>query len=140
MTEPTVWRELGEETGDLYPGLWVWDDRVTGSITFGRSRLPAWAIVGEFMSNGWDAVEEGWGPSQYGWDAARFADFIHHLLEARGEFGRLLLILADADRRDGELDETDLDHLFHAWWRRPEDRQRVADQLRRCLAALEGGG
>lgn len=33
-----VWREPAEESHDLYPGPCVHDNRVSGSITVGRSR------------------------------------------------------------------------------------------------------
>lgn len=113
------WRDPGEETVGLYPGLVVCDDRVTGSITIGRSRLPVWSTYVSFPE-----YEE-----EYGVTAADLGDFVHHLLEMRGEFGRLLLMLADAERRDLVAGKP--------WWDKARDRKRVAAQLRRCLAVLE---
>lgn len=123
------WREPGEETENLYPGLVVHDGRVSGSITVGRSRLPLWAFVWTALIQGWDEVERGWEPSQYGWTADKTGEFLHHLLEMRGEFGRLLLMLAEAERTENEMGDP--------WWQDDAVRERVVEQLRRCLAVLE---
>ncbi len=102
-----LWREPAEETLGLYPNLVVHDGRVTGSITIGRSRLPIWCIIGELVrGDGWDGVELGWSPEEhYGFTASDMSNFLYNLLEARGEFGRLLLVIADAERRESERDE-----------------------------------
>jgi hypothetical protein len=129
----TVWRDPAEQTSE-YPGLFVHDGRVTGSITAGQSRLPLWAFAG------WD-----WGEvvasypqvEEYGWTEQRHAGFLHHLLQHRGEFARLLLVLADAERRDREREEDDL--TAPVWWDDPDLSRPVIEQLRRCLAALESG-
>lgn len=131
MTDP--WRDPAEESDDLYPGLVVSDDRVTGSITAGRSRLPLWVVVPTAAIQGWSEVEKGWEPSVYGWTADKTGEFLGHLLEQRGEFGRLLLVLADVERREDEQGQDGL-----PWWELDASRQRVVEQLRRCLAALEG--
>lgn len=141
------WREPDEESLDLYPGLVVHDGRVSGSITFGPTRLPLWAPVLRFE----DALED------YGADPAEVQAaecFLHDLLEMRGEFGRLLLVLADAERRDSEREDEALEpygpvvditpgrpgavELPPPWWHDADLRAPVIDQLRRCLAALEG--
>src|SRR5690606_31862590 len=136
-------------------GLVVHDGRVSGSITTGRSRLPLWAFAGVAITHGWDEVERGWSPSKYGWTAERFARFLSHLLEARGEFGRLLLVLADVERRDEERlyealephgpivnvtpGDPDAVQTPVPWWADRELSAPVIDQLRRCLAALDNG-
>lgn len=121
-------RDRSEETED-YPGLVVCDERVTGSITIGASRLPLWAFAGVAVLHGWDEVERGWEPSEYGWDARKQAEFLGDLLEQRHEFARLLCVLADVERKHREKDR------YFVW--RKKDRRRVADQLRRCLAEIE---
>ena len=129
----TPWRYPDEESVDLYPGLVVCDGRVSGSITVGRSRLPLWAFIGSAISDGWDAVEAGYSPTEhYGFTEQDLAGFLYDLLEQRGEFGRLLLVLADAERC-----ERTRGGFGKAWWETKRHRKRVADQLRRCLAALE---
>ena len=161
-----MWREPAEESVDLYPGLVVHDGRVSGSITVGQSRLPLWALVQTAIRNGWDEVEEGWSPSDYGWTEKEMAQFLYFLLEMRGEFGRLLLLLANAERVEGEREDVTLgdaemvvytteenrpnfadsegvivrsfDEVPPCWWEQDDLRDRVADQLRRCLAVLEG--
>jgi hypothetical protein len=121
-----VWREPAEESHDLYPGLCIHDNRVSGSITVGRSRLPLWALIADAICDGWEQVEAGYSPSDYGFGARDLAMFLHDLLQMRGEFGRLLLVLADAVRAEDEA----------GWWECEDRRRVVADQLRRCLDAL----
>lgn len=120
-----IWRNPPEETLGLYPGLVVADDRVSGSITLGQTRLPLWAIPVAFLE--WEEYADG----EEGVTQTQAADFVHDLLELRGEFGRLLLVLANGERlerRSGPYDP---------WWERPRARQRVVAQLKRCLSALE---
>lgn len=151
------WREPGEETTDLYPNLVVHDGRVTGSITCGRSRLPLWAFASVAITHGWEEVEGGWEPSDYGFTAKDLAAFVYNLLEARGEFGRLLLALANAERlenlrEDAVLDEAtggqggmvdispwkeDSVKLPPPWWDDPELSAPVRDALQQCLDALD---
>lgn len=151
-----VWRRPAKESAELYPGLVVHDDRVSGSITLGRSRLPMWAFVSWLPDGGWASVEKGWD-ELYGWNAEKMASFLYDLMEHRGEFARLLLVLADVERREQNLTDralrradTDRDGMVRlafgpddegtrlpgAWWEQPKLRARVEDQLRRCLAAL----
>jgi hypothetical protein len=151
MTGP--WREPAEETVGLYPELVVDDGRVTGSITFGRTRLPIWAPQ-------WclDDLEDYTTPddTREAWQSAA-ESFIRDLLEARGEFARLLLVLADAERREHDRTGAVLDahtgpdgglvnvspwdpdavQLPPAWWDDPALYTPVADALRRCLTCLE---
>lgn len=128
------WRTPAAATED-YPGLTVSDNCVSGSINLSKSRLSLWAFVWVAVVKGWDAVEKGWGPTKhYGFTADDLGGFLNCLLEQRGEFGRLICVLADVERHDAESEDID---SFKAWWDRPEERNRVADQLRRCLAVLE---
>ncbi len=130
-----VWREPEEESIGLYPGLVVHDGRVSGSITAGRSRLPLWVICATAIRETWQEVENSW-PSvkDYGFGEEDFAEFIYYLMEMRGEFGRLLLVLADAERRERAHDHLRDDR---SWWEMPTVRIRILKQLRRCVAALE---
>lgn len=127
----SVWRDPAEESVGLYPGLVVHDGRVSGSITVSRSRLPLWAFVGWLPELGWSEVVKSWDyiEKDYHWTAEKMSEFLHSLLEQRGEFGRLLLVLADAERRESGHGRV--------WWEKKTDRKRIAAQLRRCLAALE---
>lgn len=131
-----IWRSPPAETVDLYPGLTVMDNRVSGSITTGQSRLPLWCFAFTALTEGWASVERNWSPSQYGWTAERFGTFLANLLEPRGEFARLLCVLADVERRDKSEMVMNLPHGF-AWWERRTQRDRVLAQLRRCVKALE---
>lgn len=126
------WRHPGEESLNLYPGLCVDDGRVSGSITVDASRLPLWCFIGTALEGGWDQVEAGWSPTEhYGYTQDDLADFLHDLLELRGEYGRLLLVLADAERSDRR------GRCRGPWWETAKHRRRVARQMRRCLATLE---
>jgi hypothetical protein len=124
-----IWREPDEESVDLYPGLVVHDGRQSGSITVDRSRLPYWAFAGW----DWDEIVTGWDyiTTDYGWTEERHRLFLHDLLEPRGEFARLLLVIADAERCDRVRGGV------APWWETKRHRKRVGDQLRRCLAMLE---
>ena len=133
------WRQPDEESVDLYPGLVVHDGRVSGSITVGQSRLPLWAIIGTAIRETWESVESNWSPTEaYGFTAHDLAAFLYDLMELRGEFGRLLLVLANAERQEMIAEQEDESLLVaDAWWDVPAQRQPVIDQLRRCLLALE---
>lgn len=120
------WRRKGTETED-YPGLFVDEQVVTGSIRCG-GRLPLWAFMGLAVTYGWDAEVAGYYPEDYGWDREKAGTFIYNLLEQRGEFGRLVCILADTERRDT---------INRSWWETKTQRRRVVAQLRRCIAALD---
>lgn len=125
------WRYPDEESVDLYPGLVVCDGRVSGSITLGRSRLPLWCFVPMIPAHGWSEAEHSYDLASLDYTPEALAHFLGDLLEMRGEFGRLLLVLADAERceRQRTADKP--------WWATKRHRKRVADQLRRCLATLE---
>lgn len=129
------WRKPAESSDDLYPGLRMHDGTVSGSIRLGDTRLPLWAITGVLMEGGWEGVEQDW-PNEngrYGEDPRSVVGgFLYDLLELRGEFGRLLMVLADAERCDHAQG------LRRSWWETKRHRKRVGDQLRRCLAVLEG--
>lgn len=153
----SVRRRPGVESVGLFPGLVVWDDRVSGSITIGRSRLPIWSIIASAIVSGWDEVEAGWEPTaRYGFTEQHLVKFLHDLLQARGELARLLLILADVERLEqeredavfeehapgeGVVDITDGTVHGHPlpgrWWDDDELRGRVVEQLRRCIDVLE---
>lgn len=119
------------ESIGLYPGLVVCDARCCGSITIGRTRLPIWAVTADAIHNGWDAVEADYYPEQphpeYDFHANDFAAFIHNLLEHRDDLGRLLLVLADAERCGHQ----------GAWMRTKRHPKRIAKALRAALAEVE---
>lgn len=125
------WREPGEESTNLYPGLVVHDGRVSGSITIGRTRLPIWAIISTAIRDGWPAVTAEYEPPSE-FTEEHLADFLYWLMEQRGEFARLLLVLADVERDEAERDDDGLT----PWWDHEPSRCRVIDQLQRCLQAL----
>lgn len=136
------YRVPAEETVDLYSGLVVHDGRQSGSITIGRSRLPLWSIIRTAILCDWDEVERGWSPGEhYGYTDRDLADFLGDLMELRGEFGRLLLILAAAERYEREvIDARDELLPWVSWWESPEVVDRVRLQLLRCLAELDMPG
>ena len=131
---PNPWRDPDDETED-YPKFWVHDGRQAGSITIGQSRLPVWAVIGELVRNGWDGVVEDYEANRY-MEREEFSWFLYDLFELRGEFGRLLCVLADVERnerlRGGRMSGP-------AWWQTKKHRKRVTAQLQRCLVALEEG-
>lgn len=101
MSYDRIWRDPDEESVGLYPNLVVHDGRQRGSITIGRSRLPIWSVIYTAIEHDWDEVERGWAPTQhYGFTARDLAEFVHSICQVRGEFARLVLMLADAERSD----------------------------------------
>ena len=124
-----VWRTKGTQTKG-FPKLMVDDNVVTGSINVRGTRLPLWAIIHTVINEGWDVVEHNWSPEKhYGYSKQDLAHFLYCLLEQRGEFGRLLLLLANVENpeRQGDL----------GWWEVSSARHRVMKQLQNCLDALE---
>ena len=120
-----VWRIKGTET-DGFPKLMVDDDVVTGSINVRKTRLPLWAIISTAINEGWESVEQEWSPEKhYGYLKQDLAHFLYCLLEQRGEFGRLLLLLANVECR-----------FDSGWWENTTARRRVIKQLQICLDAL----
>lgn len=120
-----IWRTPGTRTAG-FPKLMVDDNVVSGSINVRDTRLPLWAIIFTVINEGWDAVEMGWSPQNtYGYSKQDLTNFLYCLLEQRGEFGRLLLSLANAE------------NSRRTWWENKTTRHRVINQLKRCLSALE---
>lgn len=146
---PHPWADPRRRSED-YPGLVVHDSRVSGSITFTDSRLPLWAVLPDMVQAGFPAILHNWDylTEEYGWDAGRLAAFLVDLLEMRGEFGRLLLVLADMERLDSEREQRAMEAtpdggtLPHTepWWEHQELRERVQAALHACLNALQPEG
>ena len=120
-----IWRYPAIQTNG-FPKLMVADNFVTGSINVRNTRLPLWAIVTTAIIEGWDAVERGWDPEKhYGYTKEDLAHFLYYLLEQRGEFGRLLLLLAKVEASRADF-----------WWENPYYRRRVITQLQNCIDTL----
>ena len=120
-----IWRKLPEESVDIYPGLVVQDNRVSGSITVRQTRLPLWTLIGTAVREDWQSVQESWNVADYDYTAEELADFLYHLLESRGEFARLLLEIANAHKQD------------NFWWIDEELCNKVRAQMKICLDSLE---
>ena len=125
MKYQAIWRTPAVQTNG-FPKLMVHDNMMTGSINVRNSRLPLWAIICTAINDGWDAVTKGWETGEY--TREDLAHFLYCLLEQRGEFGRLLLLLARVEQSAGD---------DGAWWEIDSTRKRVIRQLERCLDALE---
>lgn len=122
----------GTETVD-YPGFVVCNDRVSGSITAGRTRLPLWAFISDVVHAGFPAMKDDRDLSGTRLTAEKLSGFLYWLLEQRGDFGRLLCVLADVERRVGDCEEVD----DIPWWYRKRMNRRVQRALKKCLEALE---
>lgn len=79
-----------------YPGLFVWNARCSGQATIGQSRLPLYGVLPGALLWGWGDAQSKYPHLGAG---GPFADFLERLLEARGEFARLLCVLADVERQ-----------------------------------------
>lgn len=155
MSQP--WRSPAVETVGLYPDLVVCDNRVAGAITIGQSRLPVSAILSTAISHDWAEVEAGWSPTEhYGFTESDLRAFLHDVLELRGDFARLILAFANAERVDEDRsdaamkaeitneggDEFGIYDVTNwqgpkAWWEDAELAAPVLDLLRRCVTILE---
>jgi hypothetical protein len=121
----SIWREPAVQT-NAFPNLMVHDNCVTGSINVRDTRLPLWAIITTAINEGWEEVERGWEPEKnYGYTKEHLSHFLYCLLEQRGEFGRLLLYLANAE------------NVSECWWETKTHRKKIIAQLGKCLKALE---
>ena len=121
---PGVWKIKRTQTNG-FPKLMVDDNVVSGSINVRGTRLPLWAIISTVINEGWDSVERGWSPTKhYGYTKEDLIHFLYLLLEQRGEFGRLLLLLAKVER-------------LECWWENDRARKQVVRQLQNCLDALK---
>jgi hypothetical protein len=129
-------REPGEESIDLYPGLVVYERRKTGSITAGQSSLPLWAFIVDVVHAGFPKAAEEYSIENAEMTGGTLAGFLYWLLEQRGDFARLLLVLADVERQAHNMEQDVIPHDV-AWWYHPEMKERVRDALQRCLDALE---
>jgi hypothetical protein len=121
-----ILRQPSEDTDNLYPGLTVCDDRVTGSINAGRTRLPLWAFIGTVVEESWVEANKNFEVESTGLSKRDLSDFLYNLLEMRGEFGRLLLLMAEAYRVGAD-----------EWHDDPVLCRRMQEQLQQCLKALE---
>ena len=132
----SIWRDPDEETIDLYPGFVVHDGRVSGSITLGRSRLPIWCLLADMVHTGWPSVVASYGDT-HGVTPSDMTGLLCNLLDHRGEFARLLLILADVERDNDEREHESRRAADRVpWWEWEPSRRRVVEQLHRCLAAI----
>lgn len=113
-----------DKRGEHYPGLVVMDGRVTGSITLGQSRLPIWCIP-----HGFDIEAHQMEPTAYGVTDDDLGEFVHRLLEARGNWGRLLCVIADEERASGYVP------FLYDISERAKKRLRAA--LQACLDELD---
>jgi len=105
------------------------DDRVSGSITVGRSRLPVWVLYSRLCGETIEELATDYNVAVD--DIKGVLRLAYWITECRGEFARLTLTLADVERRAADLEDRD-----KAWWEVPDERQRVIDQLQRCLKVL----
>jgi hypothetical protein len=131
------WLRTAAEDTEGYPGFRVHDAMSGGSITFGRSRLAVWAVTADLVKYGWErGVAESYEPPT---GEAEFAELLHNVFQLRGEFGRLLLAMANAERRESRAWER-WDRrrpIPKAWWTQPDVYGPVVEQMRRCLALFD---
>ena len=119
---------------EFYPGLDVTDNVATTSITVKGTGLALWAFTGRLgAGEGFQHVVTDYGlPASF--SEEEYYTFLHHLLECRGEFARLLCILANVEREESDAEDEDW-----SWWE-TDRKNRVIEQLKRCVVALEQHG
>ncbi len=115
-----------------YPGLVVCEGHRRGSIRTKERGLELWCWAYDAIVNGFDSAEADYDT---GTTADEFARLVANLLNQRGEFGRLVCVLADVERWEVDMEE---DHdQFVAWWQDRGQRARVRAALLECVAALD---
>lgn len=148
------WQQPGYKGDDIYPGFGCDDGMRAGGINIGNTRQLVHDLIGSILEGGWDEAETDYGTQTC--TDREYGRFLHDLLDMRGEFGRLLLLLAAAVRIAVIKDDAKvnahwaeahpgaqmcdcmaIDHL--AWWEDPEVYGPVVEQLRRCLNVLGEG-
>src|ERR1017187_2722714 len=85
-----------------YPGFVVHDGRAWGAITLGPTRLGLWAVIQGLVNEGYAATVDHYPTLPEDATADEIGWFLKDLLEQRREFGRLLCVLADVERRERE--------------------------------------
>ena len=123
-----IWRNPAIESTEIYEGLVVLDDRVGGSITVRSSRLPLWTLIRTAIQGSWMDVQEGWNVAEYDYTSEELSEFLYNLLEARGEFARLLLEIANANCKN-----------IH-WETDKNLNERLRNQLQLCVESLDTNG
>lgn len=130
----SVWRKPAAETED-YPGFVVHDGRVSGSITAGHSRLPLWSMIVGLVDTGWQSVAGDWEDPHI--TKEQLSGFLYYLLEQRGEFARLLCVLADVERQESEsMRDSEAPEDFLSWYEQEDKRERVLAALQICVDIL----
>jgi hypothetical protein len=115
-----------------YPGLVVCEGYRRGSIRTKDRGLELWCWIYELVTQAdWDGVNRDYEP---GISPDDFARFLVNLLNHRGEFGRLVCVLADVERWEVEGEDND---RFVPWWRDSDQRARLRAALLECVAALD---
>jgi len=115
----------------LYPKLVVDSGRASGSIIIDEMGLALWAITNHCsVRKGWNYIARDYDISADIFSGEDYSDFLHHLLESRGEIARLLCVLADVERQESEAEAEDW-----CWWE-TDRKERVVAQLERCIEVL----
>lgn len=128
------WTKPQDHPDEPYPGIHVWDARVSGSITHADTRLPLWAYMYEATRIGADAMRLEHNLDDVMIETA--ANFIADLMQVRGCWARLVCELAEAERQDRVADEES-----DRWWIHDEDaRLRVLAALDECRATIAEDG
>ncbi len=135
MTEDDQQDKVTED----YPGFVVHDDRVTGSITLGPTRMPLWAPISTMIQAGYDAAVECWPSLPEEGSPETIGSFLEDLFQQRKEFGRLLCVLADVERQRRELRSLGYKTggMDLPWYAHPEHVERVRTALQNCLQNLD---
>lgn len=146
------WQRPDYHGDDIYPPFGCWDKMRAGGVNIGNTRQLVHDLIGSILTGGWDQAVSEFGDQACTDDD--YGRFIHDLLGVRGEFGRLLLTLAAAEKAEHDKVEADSERHFAevhpgshlcdcggriplAWWEDPDLSRPVAEQLRRCIDVLE---
>lgn len=136
--KPRAVRYAGEAEHDAtedFPGLIVWEERMCGDITVGHSRLPIGMVLAIMLQDPPVADVEDCYPDVTKKEQRRLVEFVRCLVGHDGDWGRLLCVLADVNRKTAN--RRDRNWNAKPWIHRRKDRDRVRAALLTCLAALD---
>lgn len=145
------WQRPGYRGDDIYPPFACDDGMRAGGVNIGNTRQLVHDLLWSVVGGGWERAVSDYGEQCC--TADDYARFLHDLLDVRGEFGRLLLTFAAAEKAEADKDEAAVSKhfaevhpneevcdcetgVYRSWWEDPELSEPVVAQLRRCLDVL----
>jgi hypothetical protein len=137
MESTEIEQQIPDKITEDYPSFIVHDGRVTGSITFGPTRLALRGPIGTMVYAGFSRAVESWPSLAEQSSPEALGNFLEDLFQQSKEFGRLLCVLADVERQEREARLGSREPFSPPWYAHAENVERVRASLQSCLQHLE---